>query len=160
MPLRGERKETFKNRCKTHSSSLFTAYHRLDAVQVALLERCLAILERKFGSKSYECVEALDKLAGNHNRGCGVVSRAAAAVGFSDDVFVAAADEDCGCVFGGVRCFDSDEFVCLTISCRFYDRPSFIFMVYESVYSRVSSSLANDMRSESSCLPEQVQILS
>jgi hypothetical protein len=35
------------------------------ALQVSLLEKCLLILERKFGSKSYECVEALDKLAGD-----------------------------------------------------------------------------------------------
>ena len=37
------------------------------ALQVSLLEKCLLILERKFGSKSYECVEALDKLAGDRS---------------------------------------------------------------------------------------------
>lgn len=79
----------------------FTACLRVDAVQVALLERCLAIYERKFGPKSYECVEALDRLAGNHNRGCGVVHHVAAVVGFCDGVFAASADENYGCVFVG-----------------------------------------------------------
>ncbi len=35
-----------------------------DSLQVSVLEKCLSILERKFGSKSYECVDALDQLAG------------------------------------------------------------------------------------------------
>lgn len=49
---------------KVWSYDIAAQQQSCDSLQVSVLEKCLSILERKFGSKSYECVDALDQLAG------------------------------------------------------------------------------------------------